>query len=211
MEALRQQRDVARAQARYDKQDNPDSAKNRCIAVVQEATQKVVGVLQFVLLSVFFNVLSCTLIFVNLAALGAMIPLYKGTAAYDIGDSIVLVCNIFFAFEIVLKMVAWGLWKVKTPPLQRLPFFWSPLNIIELIVCIVAFIVSDKIYTVARCIRLLKVSSVPLLLFFILMFCVDCYPFFWVIGPLPRLCHPCPPPSRVSLRALGQCSKKPGE
>ena len=174
MEALRQQRDVARTHAVYDKENNPDSSKNKCIDSLKAASQWLVANLQFVLLSIAFNALSIILLFVNLGALGMMIPAYKDIAVFDIGDTFVLVCNVFLLLEILMKMVAWGLWKKQTPPLQRVPFFRSITNIIEFIVCIMAFILPNKIITVARCVRLLKVNSVPLLLFFVPVFCVHC-------------------------------------
>ena len=163
MEAYRQQRDVARAQWEYEKQNNPDSGRIRCLNFLEKGGQICRGILQQVVLSVLFDVVVYVLILLNVGALWMTIPAYRGMAVNDAGLMIILVCNIFFAIEIVLRMGAFGLWKPHDPPLPRKPFFRSILNIIELVVCIMAFAVPDKVYTAVRALRFLKVRFVHLL------------------------------------------------
>ena len=111
MDAIYQQHDIWAAQFRYRLENKPDSRKTRCWHATTLFASLTREKTQVVLLSIYTEMFLFVLIIVNILALGLRIPQYEGNVVFVVGEVFCWTCNVLFTIEIVMKIVAWGLFR----------------------------------------------------------------------------------------------------
>ena len=160
MDALKQQRNMLRTQLSYRAEEGSDTNAYKCVSCCRGFAGNTHSAIQRMLMTKSFEVLILVLVFLTFITTGLTIPHYSGTVAHDMAGMVVLACNVVFTLEVVLKMIAWGLWKYPEPKRPRKPFFRQPQNVLDLGLCIFIFIRPNSGLAALRLFRFINSADV---------------------------------------------------
>ena len=160
MHALREQRDIWKAQFKYHLERKPDSKETKCWTYSVKGVTIFQDQLRIYLHLWAVQALVFGLILLNIGAVGLRIPQYKGTAVHTAGVIICLICNSFFLIESLCRILAFGVIRNHDPPYWERPFFRSKVNTVDLAITIWMLVDPAVQYlAVFRVVRLLRMGS----------------------------------------------------